>query len=73
MRRAHPLGGTVTARPATPAAIRWFSMASRAAIAAWPHCAIISIPTAAIPSEMKWSRSPMSKRLAPSAKARSAK
>ncbi len=56
--------GSTAPAAASPASSFSFSIAQRAAIAAWPQPAIISMPTAAISRPMKWSRSPMSKRRA---------
>ena len=50
--------------PRKPSAMRSVSMARRSTTAAAPHSAIISMPIEAISIEMKWSRSPMSKRRA---------
>ena len=51
-------------RQLRPSAIRAVSICSRCTTAAAPQSAIISMPIEAISIEMKWSRSPMSKRRA---------
>ena len=66
-----PLPAGIAPPRRSPASMRSVSARSRAETASWPHPAIISIPTEAISSDTKWSRSPMSKRRAPGAKDRS--
>ena len=53
VRRPHARVRNVHARSRKPSARRAVSMASRSTIAARPHCAIISMPMAAISMEMK--------------------